>query len=353
MSICAPTFSRFSFLMHFYVFSILSSRLKQNRDRLELYALHKQAVQGDAPHSLAGLENSTPASDQAKYQAWRSKSGMSPQEAMRLYCQEADRQLRVYGNTAALATAVQDAATTAQTSGTSNNNNIPPIRGLAAIPLLCAAAAETRTAYLHRLGAPQVRPWWRRQEVLTAPPGSLWAWPEQVLLMAATLNETISLQSSILAFLPQQVVQSLLWPWHNSFLVLWMGYILVSMAFTAAWQCLTTLLLGSRSTGYTLPNLWNDVVLFLSQTAFSLTESHQPLSARLVGLLVLPLPSIISILHYMCGPSGHVMATGLYCAVLAATWWYWVLVLPFLSLGWMVTAFFVGECFALIELAGV
>ena len=280
---------------------------------------------------------------------------MLPQEAMRLYCQEADRQLRVYGNTAALASAVQDAATTAQTAGTSNssNNNIPPIRGLAAIPLLCAAAAETRTAYLHRLGAPQVRPWWRRQEVLTAPPGSLWAWPEQLLLMAATLNETISLQSNIISFVPQQVIQSLLWPWHNSFLVLWMGYILISMAFTAAWQCLTTLLLGSRSTGYTLPNLWNDVVLFLSQTAFSLTESHQPLSARLVGLLVLPLPSIISILHYMCGQSGHVLATSLYCAIMVTTWWYWVFTLPFLSFGWMVTAFFVGECFALIELAGV
>ncbi|OEU19937.1 hypothetical protein FRACYDRAFT_182222, partial [Fragilariopsis cylindrus CCMP1102] len=64
-----------------------------NRDRLELYAYHKVAVSGDAPSSLSNAAN---AAERAKYQAWRSKSGKSQEDSMRLYVQEADRQLRVY-----------------------------------------------------------------------------------------------------------------------------------------------------------------------------------------------------------------------------------------------------------------
>jgi acyl-CoA-binding protein len=60
-----------------------------NRDRLELYAYHKVAVSGDAPSSLS---NSANAAERAKYQAWRSKSGKSQEDSMRLYLQEADRQ---------------------------------------------------------------------------------------------------------------------------------------------------------------------------------------------------------------------------------------------------------------------
>ena len=38
--------------------------------------------------------------ERAKYQAWRSKSGLSQEESMRLYLQESDRQIRVYGSAA-------------------------------------------------------------------------------------------------------------------------------------------------------------------------------------------------------------------------------------------------------------
>eukprot|EP00533_Pseudo-nitzschia_delicatissima_P016175 CAMPEP_0197265112 /NCGR_PEP_ID=MMETSP1432-20130617/2202_1 /TAXON_ID=44447 /ORGANISM="Pseudo-nitzschia delicatissima, Strain UNC1205" /LENGTH=360 /DNA_ID=CAMNT_0042729825 /DNA_START=88 /DNA_END=1169 /DNA_ORIENTATION=- len=69
-----------------------------NRDKLELYAYHKVAVSGDAP---ATIPTSANAAERAKYNAWRQKSGRSQKESMRLYLQEADRQLRVYGSAVA------------------------------------------------------------------------------------------------------------------------------------------------------------------------------------------------------------------------------------------------------------
>ena len=79
---------------HYFVNNSPHFLFSQNRDRLELYVLHKQSVQDDAPSSLPPNVSAT---DRAKYQAWRSNSGILLPEAMRLYCQEADRQIRVYG----------------------------------------------------------------------------------------------------------------------------------------------------------------------------------------------------------------------------------------------------------------
>lgn len=86
---------------------------------------------------------------------------------MRLYIQESDRQVRVYGltpqtpeNTPALEQQGADGA-----NGVAGGQQQQP-RGLAAIPLLCAAASESRQAYLRRLA--NTRPaqaWWMRQEV--------------------------------------------------------------------------------------------------------------------------------------------------------------------------------------------
>eukprot|EP00339_Tiarina_fusa_P003385 CAMPEP_0117067906 /NCGR_PEP_ID=MMETSP0472-20121206/47551_1 /TAXON_ID=693140 ORGANISM="Tiarina fusus, Strain LIS" /NCGR_SAMPLE_ID=MMETSP0472 /ASSEMBLY_ACC=CAM_ASM_000603 /LENGTH=105 /DNA_ID=CAMNT_0004789673 /DNA_START=23 /DNA_END=336 /DNA_ORIENTATION=- len=71
-----------------------SASTPSNRDRLELYAWHKQAVSGDAP---ATFSTAASAAERAKYQSWRSKSGTNQADAMRAYLQESDRQLRVYG----------------------------------------------------------------------------------------------------------------------------------------------------------------------------------------------------------------------------------------------------------------
>ena len=375
--------------------------------------MHKQAAQGDAPNTLPSNAN---ASDRAKYNAWRSKSGIAQQEAMRLYCLEADRQVRVYGfsssssgsngggSTAASAyAALGQSPTTNGGHALLNNSHVnanssqqqqqQQSRGLAAIPLLCAAASESRQAYLRRLAqTPASHAWWKRQEPLVATPGTIWALPEHLLLSAAALVEYISLViqqdthdnnnnnnntndsssgNTVLGILPVAVVQSFLWPTHNSLLAMWMGLILISTAWISVMELVQTLLLGSRRTGYSLPAVWKDQVVLAAQSARTLVESHQPLSSRLIGLLLLPLHVLVqgaSIVSNSGSSSSSTAAAAaattssssplwscvLYCAAMLVTWWYWFLVVPTILFWWMVAAFFVaGQCFALIELAGV
>ena len=319
--------------------------LSQNRDRLELYALHKQAVSGDAPATLA----TQTAAERAKYQSWKAKAGLSSTEAIRLYMQEADRQIRVYGGALS--------ALPANSSNPSLSEAAPPVppapqpRGLAAIPLLCAAASESRPAYLRRLANTRMeQAWWRRQEPLTATPGSLWAVPEAIFLGIASFLEFISLTADGKIPLPLGVVQSFLWPLHNCFLSAWMAYILSNAAWTAAWQMIQTVLWGSRRTGLALDAVWKDQVQWSAQSARTLTEPHQPLTARLIGLLLYPLSLVVMLAGTL--PSSLWQAVA-YTALLFATWWYWCLVLP-TAMAWLLgAAVLAGNCFALIELAGV
>merc|ERR1712224_479963 len=77
------------------------------------------------------------------------------------------------------------------------NNTLPSSttpRGLAAIPLLCAAAAESLEAYLRRNSQTNLETaWWVRQEPLCAPPGSFASFPESLLLSVARFVEHITL----------------------------------------------------------------------------------------------------------------------------------------------------------------
>ena len=322
-----------------------SDGLVQNRDRLELYALHKQAVSGDAPTTLA----TQTAAERAKYQSWKSKAGLSQPEAIRLYMQEADRQIRVYGG--ALASPVNGGSTPhSNGSGMSPPQQQP--RGLAAIPLLCAAASESRQAYLRRLANTRLeQAWWRRQEPLTATPGSIWAFPEFVLLTIASFLETISLTADGRIPLPSGVVQSFLWPLHNCFLSLWMAYILVMTGWTAAWEMLQTILWGSRRTGLSLDAVWKDQVQWSAQSARTLTESHQPLTARLMGLVMWPFTVLVMVAN--SAPGGQVLWQAVaFCTLLGLTWWYWFLVLPTIAFWLLGAAILAGNCFGLIELAG-
>ncbi len=65
-----------------------------NRDRLELYALHKQSVSGDAPPVTTAEEEESSSSsslsvaDKAKLAAWRTKRGMVQADAMQRYVEE-------------------------------------------------------------------------------------------------------------------------------------------------------------------------------------------------------------------------------------------------------------------------
>jgi acyl-CoA-binding protein len=332
---------------------------------LELYAWHKQAVSGDAPSSMPAPMT---AAEKAKYNAWKSKSGTETTEAMRNYISESERQVRVYGYT----------PTNAAIENSNDNGGSTPraplegggqgqtSRGLAAIPLLCAAASEQRPAYLRRLqNTPMAAAWWKRQEPLTATPGSVYALPESILLWVASTVEYLSLSvnnnDQVIPggtfSLPEPVsamLQSGLWPLHNALLAVWMGFILIASVLTSTVDLSKTLLLGSRRTGRTLAAIWSDDVVFAANSVHTLTESHQPVSARVVGLVLQPLPLIVTLLGGMNTSSNRAALTqaGLFSFMSIVLWWYWLVTLPWFFVVVMLgTATLLGNCFGLIELA--
>ena len=328
-----------------------------NRDKLELYAYHKVAVSGDAPASIPASAN---AAERAKYQAWRAKSGKSQKESMRLYLQEADRQMRVYGSTATPVPHTNSDGSctpprprTPQPTPAGDNNNAlpssPTPRGLAAIPLLCAAAAESRQAYLRRLSQTTLETaWWLRQEPLCAPAGSLTSFPEFVLLSVARFMEHITLTTP-----GRNLVASFCWPLHKSLLVVWM---LIILYVTVLRSCLNTLAImvwGTRRTGLSLNREWMEIIPLVAHSVSLMCERHQPLTSRLVGLALLPFASLIGYLNETLTDTNVTLASFSMITVLAATWWYWLLTIPFCVWALLCTAFGVGFCFVLIEFAGV
>lgn len=325
-----------------------------NRDRLELYALHKQAVVGDAPNSIS---NSASQAEKSKHQAWKSKRGIAQQEAMRLYIQECDRQLRMYGSTSQTPQNTPSLTAGPNSGGSGAGSGSAP-RGIAAIPLLCAAASESRPAYLRRLANTLIEnAWWSRQEPLCASPGTIWSVPEAAVIGIASLVERLSL--TLLRGdtpIPQKVLQSFLWPMHNSLLSTWMGLILVYSVLGAAVEFVQTLFWGARRTGLSLQFIWNEKVQLSADSILTMCEAHQPLSARLVGLALLPYTAIVAFIGAVQGATGGnlLIAAGLYVFVMfIATWWYWFLVLPWCAAFFLGAAFLSGNCFALIEMAGV
>ena len=347
-----------------------------NRDRLELYAYHKVAVSGDAPSSLS---NSANAAERAKYQAWRSKSGKSQEDSMRLYVQEADRQLRVYGsaavpiphsntyNTNQESMSPNVNSRTPQTTPANNNagesssvSNTP--RGIAAIPLLCAAVAESRKAYLRRLGQTSIETaWWKRQESLCAPPGSLTALPESFLLSIARFIEHITLTppghggGGVMlgggGVNVRNLIASFCWPLHKCLLVCWMLIILYITTIRSTLNTCGIIVWGSRRTGLSLNREWIEIIPLVGHSIQIMCESHQPLTCRLVGLMLLPFSSLVSFINRTI--TNITLASSSMILILCVTWWYWLLTIPFLMGTLLCTAFSVGFCFVLIEFAGV
>lgn len=342
----AATFrAKVNFMKNFKPASTIS-----NRDRLELYALHKQAVSGDAPPVMASANGA----ERAKYQAWRSKSGLSPETAMNLYLQESDRQIRVYGSANSNSNSNQSGESTNNSSPTNNsqnsNNNFDDTpRGLAAIPLLCAAAAESRGAYLRRLSqTPLEAAWWGRQEPLccnSLGSSKLAVWPEVSVIFLARLVETWTLTTG------SRIVAALLWPLHNALLGLWILAICLLTLGGSALQIIQILIWGSRRTGISLQHVWKEQIGLLLVNIDRTCEPHQALGCRLVGLTLLPVTYAIQILNQVL-PS-MTLAGSSFVVLLGITWWYWLLVVPWLAFLMLGTALMSGFCFALIEFAGV
>ena len=275
---------------------------------------------------------------------------------MRFYIQECERQVRMYGTSSQTPQNTPALTPDATTNGTASNGGPAP-RGIAAIPLLCAAASESRPAYLRRLTNTLIEnAWWSRQEPLCAPPGTLWSVPEATVIGVASLVERLSLT----LFrgdtpIPQKVVQSFLWPMHNSLLSTWMGLILTYTILGAAVEMVQTIFWGARRTGLSLQFIWNEKVQLSADSILTMCEAHQPLSARLVGLALLPFTAVVAFISALQSATGGnlLVAAGLYVFVMfIATWWYWFLVLPWCAAIFLGAAFLSGNCFALIEMAG-
>jgi hypothetical protein len=302
--------------------------------------------------------------------AWRTKRGLSQSQAMNAYIVEANRQLQEYGtsdNTMPTDNAQEDEYGSAA-SGSQSVLLTP--RGLAAIPLLCAAASETRQSYLARLNSTTntANGWWMRQEPLCADPGSISALPETAVLTIAVMLENINLYLQLdegaknvlnTVALRPGVVQSLLWPLHNSLLVVWMLIIFISTLTGSALVTFKTMFLGSKRTGVSLESIFSQEIRPCKNGADSLTESHQTACVRLLGLALYPLgflcrfcDGIAEIIPMNAGAQLFA-ASGVYVTASAMFWWYWFLVLPWISMVGLCSAFSIGWCFGLIELAGV
>lgn len=312
--------------------------------------MHKQAVSGDAPSTFS---SSASAADRAKYQAWKVKVGLSQAESMRLYLSEADRQIRVYGNLtpqtpqATPNTSGANSASGSASNGSGSNNVMDTPRGLAAIPLLCAAAAESRPAYIRRLGqTPYENAWWKRQEALCGTPGTITALPELSVLQLARFVEHLSLSSD-----NNTAVQAFLWPLHNSLLSLWMLTILALTLLEGSWHVLQTVVWGARRTGLSLARVWDHDLGLWQQCVHGMCESHQATTCRLVGLVMLPISFALGLLKRMIG--SMTLASSIFVVLVMAGWWYFVFVLPWLGACLLGAACTSGACFALIQVAGV
>jgi len=332
-------------------------RIPTNRDRMELYALHRQAVSGDAPKVTTS--SIVPIAEKSKIQAWQSKRGMSQTDAMNYYVTECDRQIRLYGTASAsmssspaLNTPRNTPATNPQASEDSALCLSP--RGLAAIPLLCAAAAESRMAYLNRLKLTSpYNGWWARQETLTAEPGSMLSIPEATVLALASTCESLSLETgSVLSFVPSTIRQSFLWPFHNAMLSIWIVLIFIATLVESTILIIKSLILGTKRAGVGLPSIFEEEIFVASRLVTSLCQPHQAMTIRLAGLVLMPLGTLCDIVKTILDKSGYLAAAILFVFFNFITWWYWVCIIPWIAMGGLSMSFAAGACFALIEVAG-
>jgi len=332
-----------------------------NRDAIELFALHKQAISGDAPQRDPP---NLSVGEKTRLRAWRSKRGMTQSEAMSCYIAESDRQIRTYGTRSQSGgdrngsrTPTNTPATPAASSSGSAGTLTP--RGIAAVPLLCAAAAESRTAYLSRLkstGQPE-NGWWRKQEPLCADPGTPFAAPESIVLASASKVEELSLlissEWSGSVPLPPGVVQSFLWPLHNVLLSVWIVLIFMCTHIASAILLTKTALLGARATGAPLERIFSEEIFPSSRAATSLCDPHQAVAVRLTGLCLMPFVTQCNVCRTVMDRAGPIAGGLAYVFVSILTWWYWLCMLPWFAFAEICTAFMLGWCFALIEVAGV
>jgi len=357
-----------------------------NRDRLELYALHKQSVSGDAPTITTDDDSkSRSVANKAKLSAWMSKRGLAQGDAMTAYVEECDRQLRVYGsrdNTNGSEQATSEATSETDT-GTSSPPNIQcntqgnsPMggeavtttenvllcpRGLAAIPLLCAAASESRSAYLARLQVTSVsNGWWAKQEPLCLEVSNPLSIPEKLIIALAAHVEKLSLvvsnymgQGHAVSIMSPRVLQAFLWPIHNVLLCTWITLILTTTFLGSIAIMCQTLLFGAKRTNAPLMSLFAEEVQPLACAVETLVEEHQVVGVRVTGLALMPMMMLCDFTtSVVVERVGILVGSLMFVGMGVCSWWYWICVLPWLTVCSLCLAVMSGWCFGLIELAG-
>eukprot|EP00814_Leptocylindrus_danicus_P016788 CAMPEP_0116035678 /NCGR_PEP_ID=MMETSP0321-20121206/20553_1 /TAXON_ID=163516 /ORGANISM="Leptocylindrus danicus var. danicus, Strain B650" /LENGTH=366 /DNA_ID=CAMNT_0003512641 /DNA_START=51 /DNA_END=1151 /DNA_ORIENTATION=- len=338
-----------------------------NRDRLELYALHKQAVSGDAPARLnTAQQQQQSVGERAKFNAWKSKRGLKQDEAMTAYITECDRQMRVYGTAAASvdtstsggaaadsgknnSTGATTAASASSSTRISSTSTMP--RGIAAIPLLCVAAAENKDTYSARmLRTNPSESWWGKQEPLCAEPGSAFALPETIVLHVANQVEHVILGAPLE---PKNLLAAV-WPVHNVLICIWIAFIHVCTLIGSAVLASKIIFLGKKRVGISLEDLFQDTVVPLGTSASTLSKSHprQATGVRVIGLALMPLSWICKISANLADGTIAVGAI-FYAWAVMMSWFYWLSVIPWSAVGAVWVGAVVGICFGIIEIAGV
>ena len=314
---------------------------------------------------------------------------MKQADAMSAYIAECDRQLKVYGTRDSGSSKPQrsplrspmhqqqsrtptqqqqqtaDATSEREDANNNNTNNdqggvlLCP-RGLAAIPLLCAAAAESRSAYLARLQVTHSsNGWWQKQEVLCLEPTNPLSIPEKVVIGLGSQVEKISLLVSnymgdgkAVSILSPRVLQAFLWPVHNVFLCAWICLILTTTYLGSVVMMIQTLLFGAKRTNTPLGRLFMEEVQPSARAVESLCEQHQVIGVRLTGLALMPLMMICDFTSSLVNRVGILIGSMVFVCFAVSGWWYWLCMLPWLACCGLMLSIMAGNCFALIELAG-
>jgi len=219
-------------------------------------------------------------------------------------------------------------------------------RGLAAIPLLCAAASESKSAYLARLQMTHTpNGWWAKQEPLCLDSANLLSAPERLIIYSAVQVEKISLMINA------RVFQAYLWPIHNALLATWIVLILTTTIVGTMLMTGRTLLFGAKRTNVPLKRLFVEEIRPTAHAIESLCEDHQVISIRVSGLALFPIMMTCDFVNSVSRRLGAPVGSLVFIIAGGSGWWYLFVVLPWLSVCGLCLAFMSGWCFGLIELA--
>lgn len=260
--------------------------------------------------------------------------------------------MRVYGRTADSSTTSTGDTPSASSSSAriaSTSSSIP--RGIAAVPLLCVAAAENKDTYSARmLRTNPSESWWGKQDALCAEPGSAFALPETVVLYVANQVEHVVLGAPLE---PKNLLAAV-WPVHNVLICIWIAFIHVCTLIGSAVLASKIVFLGKKRVGVSLEDLFQDTIVPLGISASTLSKSHprQATGVRVVGLALMPL-------SWICKMSANladgtiVVGAMFYVWAAMMSWFYWLSVIPWCAVGAVWVGAIVGICYGIIEVAGV